>query len=160
MITLKACGARRATLSLLAAVGLAACVGGIGARTPSSNPRDGTYVLESVGGRVLETRARNERSCSLRPFWGRIVLRADTWIDAESLFVNCSSARPATLHFRTARGTYAVRTGDSLDFFAPEAGRDSSRPVFSGIFQGKSLILFGDDEGMGDYFYRRQPGLQ
>lgn len=135
---------------------LVACVGAAGASMQQPTAIDGVYSLARVGERHLETRAQNQRSCSLRPFWGQMSLRSPTWADAESLFINCVPNGTAQVHVRSNSGTFHRRTGDTLDFFAREAGRDSTIPVFSAILRGTALRVIGDDEGDGDYVYVRR----
>ncbi len=134
-------------------IALSACVAGIGARSRQSVVVDGVFSLTRVGGRVLESRAQNQRSCSLRPYWVQMTLRSPSWVDAESLFINCREDGSSSVHVRGASGTYRSRGKDTIDFYATEAGRDSTSPVFSGIIQGTTLRVFGDDEGDGDYVY-------
>lgn len=145
---------RRIRFFLIASV--AACAGAAGASTQQSIAVDGVYWLARVGDRRLETREQNLRSCSLLPYWGQMSLRSPAWIDAESLFINCSPNGTAQMHVRGDSGSFRRRAGDTLDFFTTEAGRDSTIPVFSAIRRGAALRVIGSDEGEGDYVYLRR----
>lgn len=147
-------------IAIVAAAALAACVGGAGANPRQSVIVDGVYSLAKIGDRDLETRAQNQRSCSLRPYWGRFTLRSPSWVDAESLFINCKSDGSAAIHVRGTLGSFRMRAGDTIDFFATEAGRDSTIPVFSGILRGATLRVMSDNEGAGDYVYTRRSGTR
>lgn len=137
-------------------VSVTACVGAVGVRTKLPTTVDGLYSLVRVGSRGLETRAQNQRSCSLRPYWGQMLLRSSEWTDTDSLFINCVPNGTAQLHVRSDSGTFRRRAGDTLDFFATAAGREPTVPVFTAVLRGTVLRVVGSDEGEGDYVYVRR----
>ncbi|MBK7908184.1 MAG: hypothetical protein IPJ78_16695 [Gemmatimonadetes bacterium] len=115
-----------------------------------------SFRLVRVGGRDLESRAANSRSCSLRPFWGRFTLDSASWSSVDSLFINCvSSDRSAELRGREGSGHYVRKGGDTLDFYVSDTTEGVHGYVFSGILHRGSLRLLAADEEPGDYLYRR-----
>ena len=134
----------------------ASCGGAFSHDREGATPPVMVFALERVGDQPLESREQNRHSCSLRPFWGRIILSSDDWAMTDSLFINCPVAGgPGEMHAREGMGRYERARGDTLMFFVADTTLGLNGYVFSGVLRRDELRVIAAAEEEGDYVYRR-----
>lgn len=150
-------GSAFVSIALPVALMLAAACGAAHPRAPATAAATVTvFELRQVGSDALESRSKNRLSCSLRPFWGRMVLAEGRWSTADSLFINCpSSGGPGELHAREGSGRFEHAGGDTIEFFVADSTLGFKGYVFSAVLRGDVLRLIAAAEDGGDFVYRR-----
>lgn len=154
----------RMRLSCVFACLLAACTGSetersratMNAKPPSRNAADSmsnSFILVSIGGAQLRTRAAASRECDETPFYGRYELSSGTWSNVDSVFASCAAGAEATS--MSSSGRFVMRA-DTIDLFVPDTNVGVRGLVQRGLLRGDTLTLWNSDLDGGDYKYVRR----
>jgi hypothetical protein len=116
----------------------------------------GQFVLASVGGQAVPSRARAKASCSETPFASWYLLESTSWKSADSVFVGCGErGRESSAIAVNGAGTFVLR-GDTINFVVPDSTVGQRGLVGRGLLRGDTLTIWASDLDGGDYLYLRR----